>query len=100
MDGKRRVQPKFAGARAASWLFLPLTRRLSRVLSKFVGGTATAGAPTFSGKEKRVPLTGAANEQIVTIRLSNVNGSSGSDDVGFGSLIADATPATRWTGLT
>ena len=48
----------------------------------------------------RVPLTGAANEQIVTIRVSNVNGGSGSDDVDFGFLIADATPAARWTALT
>jgi hypothetical protein len=38
----------------------------------------------------RIPLTSVANEQIVTIRVSNVNGSSGSDDVDFGFLIADA----------
>ena len=38
----------------------------------------------------RVPLTSAANEQIVTIRVSNVNSSSGSDDVDFGFFIADA----------
>jgi hypothetical protein len=37
-----------------------------------------------------VLLTSVANEQIVTIRVSNVNGRSGSDDVDFGFLIADA----------
>jgi hypothetical protein len=34
-------------------------------------------------------VTSVANEQIVTIRVSNVTG-SGSDDVDFGVLIADA----------
>lgn len=48
----------------------------------------------------RVPLTGVANEQIVTIRVSNVKDGGGSDDVDFGFLIADAKPAARWTGLT
>lgn len=47
--------------------------------AQVVGGTATAGAPTFSG-----------NEQIVSIHVSSVYGSSGSDDVDFGFLIADA----------
>ena len=53
-------------------------------------GTATAGTPTFSGNEMRVPLSGVANEQIVTIRVSNVNGGGGFNDVPFGFLIADA----------
>lgn len=38
----------------------------------------------------RVRLTGVANEQIVTIRVSNVNGGGSSEDVDFGFLIADA----------
>ena len=42
------------------------------------------------GDEMRVPLTGVANEQIVTIQVSNVKGGGGSDDVDFGFLIADA----------
>lgn len=52
-------------------------------------GTATAGTPTFNGNEMRVPLTGVANEQIVTIRVGNVNGGGGSNNVPFGFLIAD-----------
>ena len=35
----------------------------------------------------RVPLTSAANEQIVTIRVSKANDSSGSDHVDFGFLV-------------
>lgn len=38
----------------------------------------------------RVRLTGVANEQIVTIRVSNVNRGGSSEDVDFGFLIADA----------
>ena len=89
MDGKAVYNRSSQVQAAASGLSLPLTRRLSGT-AQVVGGTATAGAPTFSGNEMRVPLTGAANEQIVTIRVSNVYGSSGSDDVDFGFLIADA----------
>ena len=54
-----------------------------------VGGTATAGTPTFSGNEMRVPLTSVADIQIVTIEISNVNGGGGTADVNFGFLKAD-----------
>jgi hypothetical protein len=54
-----------------------------------VGGTATAGTPTFSGNEMRVPLTSVADIQIVTIEISNVNGGGGTADVNFGFLIGD-----------
>ncbi len=37
----------------------------------------------------RVPLTGVADVQTVTVRVSNVNGGGGSDDVDFGFLIGD-----------
>ncbi len=54
-----------------------------------VSGTATAGVPTFSGSEMRVPLTEVADQQTVTIEVSNVDGDGGSDDVAFGFLIGD-----------
>ncbi len=55
-----------------------------------LSGTATAGAPTFSGVEMRVPLTGVADIQVVTLRVSNVNGSgTTAGDVPFGFLTAD-----------
>src|SRR6266849_518963 len=56
-----------------------------------VGGTATAGTPTFSGNEMRVPLTSVADIQIVTIEISNVNGGGGTADVNFGFLIGDVS---------
>ncbi len=54
-----------------------------------VSGTATVGTPTFSGNEMRVPLSGVADVQILTLRVSNVNGAGGSSDVAFGFLKAD-----------
>ncbi len=54
-----------------------------------VSGTATAGTPTFSGNEMQVPLTGVADQQNVTVEVSNVDGEEGTDDVVFGFLIGD-----------
>ncbi len=59
--------------------------------AQIVSGTATAGAPTFSGNTMSVPLSGVANQQIVTIRVKNINGGGGQTDVPFGFLIADVT---------
>jgi len=56
-------------------------------------GTATAGAPTFSGNNVIVALTGVSDKQYVTIALANVSavdggtGGTGSARVGF--LLAD-----------
>jgi hypothetical protein len=56
-----------------------------------LSGAASAGAPTFSGNDMIVPLTGVANEQIVTLRVQNINGDGQQHgDVPFGFLIADA----------
>ncbi len=54
-----------------------------------VGGTATAGTPTFSGNEMRVPLTSVSDVQTVTIEISGVNGGGATSDVAFGFLIGD-----------
>ena len=55
-------------------------------------GTATAGAPTFSGIDVIVPLTGVTDQQYVTISLTNiasafVTGGSASMRIGF--LVGD-----------
>ncbi len=52
-------------------------------------GTATPGVPTFSGNDVVVPLAGVANQQYVTVTLTNVastggaTGGSGEVRVGF-----------------
>jgi len=56
-------------------------------------GTATAGAPTFSGNDVIVGLTGVTDRQYVTIALANVasvdGGSGGSGSVRVGFLLGD-----------
>jgi GH25 family lysozyme M1 (1,4-beta-N-acetylmuramidase) len=56
-------------------------------------GTATAAAPTFSGNDVIVGLTGVNNQQYVTIALTNVSsvdgGSGGSASVRVGFLVGD-----------
>lgn len=88
LSGPSGVEDRDAGGRfLAVFAFdAPVTSGTATV----VGGTANAGAPKFNGKTMRVPLTGVANQQIVTIRISNVNNAGGSVDVPFGFLIGDA----------
>ena len=57
--------------------------------AQVVGGTATAGTPTFSGNEMRVPLSNVADLQVVTIEISGVNEGDRTSDVPFGFLIGD-----------
>jgi hypothetical protein len=56
-------------------------------------GTATAGAPTFSGNDVIVSLTGVTDIQYVTVALSSVTsadgGSGGTGSVRVGFLAAD-----------
>jgi hypothetical protein len=57
-------------------------------------GAATAGAPTFSGNEVVVPLTGVADQQYVTVSLTNVassGGASGTASVRIGFLVGDVS---------
>ena len=59
------------------------------------GGTATAGAPTFSGNDVIVVLTAVTNAQYVTIALSNVasadGGTGGTGSVRIGFLAGDVS---------
>ena len=61
-------------------------------------GTATAGAPTFSGSNVIVGLTGVTDRQYVTVSLSNVassdGGTGGTGSVRIGFLLGDVN-ATR-----
>jgi hypothetical protein len=56
-------------------------------------GGATAAAPTFSGNEMRVDLTGVTNAQYVTLNVSNVaasdGGTGGAGSVRLGFLQGD-----------
>ncbi len=56
-------------------------------------GTATAGAPTFSGNSAIVGLTGVTDRQYVTVSLANVassdGGTGGTGSVRIGFLLGD-----------
>ena len=63
--------------------------------SASVTGTASAGTPTFSGNEMRIPLSGVADQQTVTVTANNVMSTGGgvlpSTSVNVGFLIGDTT---------
>ena len=58
-------------------------------------GTGSAGAPTFSGNEMRVPLSGVTDVQSVAVTANNVMGTNGgvlaSAVLNVGFLIGDTT---------
>lgn len=58
-------------------------------------GVATAAAPTFSGNDVSVSLSGVSNQQYVTVSLTNVassdGGSGGSGSVRIGFLVGDVS---------
>ena len=54
------------------------------------GGTATVGAITFSGNSMSAKLTGVGDQQVVTLRVNNINSDGQAHgDVPFGFLAAD-----------
>ncbi len=58
-------------------------------------GPGTAGTPTFSGNEMRVPLSGVTNQQYVTVAVSDVvaadGGAGGGGSVRIGFLLGDVS---------
>lgn len=54
-------------------------------------GTATPGAPVFSGNTMTVPLTGVNNAQTATLMVSNVNGLLPAASVNISFLQGDTT---------
>ena len=58
-------------------------------------GVATAGAPTFSGNEMRVPLTAVADRQYVAVAVSGVTaadgGTGGTGSIRVGFLLGDVS---------
>ena len=58
-------------------------------------GVATVGAPTFSGSEMHVPLTGVTNQRYVTVAVSDVaaadGGTGGNGSIRIGFLLGDVS---------
>ncbi|HEY2801694.1 MAG TPA: hypothetical protein VGI85_13960 [Chthoniobacterales bacterium] len=65
----------------------PITSATTSVTS----GTGTAGSPVFSGNTVTVPLTGLTDSEVITLTLSNINGTGSSASVNLGFLVGDST---------
>lgn len=59
-------------------------------------GTATVGAPVFSGNTMIVPLTGITDPEVVGLTLTTVNGLATSAAINLGFLVGDVN-ADRFT---
>jgi beta-lactam-binding protein with PASTA domain len=77
----------------AQTIVITFDKAISAATAAITEGTAAAAAPTFSGSDVIVALTGVSNQQYVTITLSNVasvdGGTGGSGSVRVGFLVGD-----------
>jgi hypothetical protein len=75
----------------AHTIVIPFASAVTAATVAITEGTATAGTLTFSGNSVIVPLTGVADQQYVTLSLSNVAtaGGTGSGSVRIGFLLGD-----------
>jgi hypothetical protein len=94
LTGTSGVEDRMSSTYNAVFTFSgPVTSGQATVIS----GTGTAGAPTFSGSTMTVPLSGVADQQVITIQVSNINGDGQVDgSVPFGFLVGDYN-ADRFT---
>ncbi len=88
------TEPRSGGASGNHSIVFVFDKAVTGGTASVTAGTGTAGTPSFSGNAMVVPLTGVANQQYVTVSVSNVTavdgsaGGSGSVRVGF--LLGDA----------
>jgi uncharacterized protein (TIGR03118 family) len=77
----------------AQTIVFTFDKPINAATASITEGSATANAPTFSGNDVVVGLTGVTNQQYVTISLSNVastdGGTGGSGSVRVGYLVGD-----------
>jgi hypothetical protein len=85
----------------AATVVLTFNKPLSGATVKVTEGTATVGAPTFSGNSVVVNLTGVADRKYVTVSLTNVastdGGTGGSGSVRIGFLAGDVNQSRAVT---
>jgi hypothetical protein len=79
----------------AQTIVFTFDRSINAATATITEGTATAGAPTFSGNDVIVGLTGVTNQQYVTVSLTGVASSDGSSggtgSVRVGFLLGDVS---------
>jgi hypothetical protein len=83
------TEPRTGGAGGNHTIVFVFDKPVTAGNASVTAGPGTAGTPTFSGNEMRVPLSGVTNQQYVTVAVSNVvaadggAGGRGSGRVGF-----------------
>ena len=89
------TEPRSGGAGGNHTIVFRFDKAVTGGTASVTSGAATAGAPTFSGNEMVVPLSGVTNQQYVTVVVSNVAGSDGSTggsgSVRIGFLLGDVS---------
>lgn len=91
LSGDSGVEGRTGGRSGAYLAVFTFDAEVTSGRALIVDGIATAGIPTFQGKEMSVPLTEVANAQFVTIQVENVNGSDTvAGKIGYGILAGDA----------
>jgi hypothetical protein len=78
------VEPRSGGGGGDHTIVLRFDQPVSAGDAAVTAGTGIAGTPTFAGNDMVVPLSGIANQQYVTLSVSNVVATGGSG--GFGSV--------------
>jgi subtilisin family serine protease len=77
----------------AATVVLTFDKPIASAVAAVTEGTATAAAPTFSGNDVVISLTGVIDQQYVTVSLTNVAGvdgsTGGSGTVRIGFLMGD-----------
>jgi subtilisin family serine protease len=80
---------------------LTFDKAIASAVAAVTEGTATAAAPTFSGNDVVVNLTGVTDQQYVTVSLTNVAGvdgsTGGSGSVRIGFLLGDVNASRSIT---
>ena len=87
------IRPPEPRTGPAQTIALTFDKPISAATVTVTEGVATAGAPTFSGNDVIVGLTGVTNQQYVTVSLTSVastdGGTGGSGSVRIGFLVGD-----------
>ncbi len=89
------TEPRSGGAGGTHTVVFTFDKAVVAADVAVTEGAATAGTPTFSGSRIFVPLSGVANQQYVTVGVSNVTaadgGTGGSASKRIGFLLGDVS---------
>jgi hypothetical protein len=89
------IEPRSGGAGGNHTVVFTFDKAVVAADVAVTEGAAAAGTPTFSGSRIFVPLTGVANQQYVTVAVSNVTaadgGTGGSASKRIGFLLGDVS---------